>query len=421
MSCNPEIVLHSPTRKPKVSVILIDWGVRESFHSLHYLNRQTCPRDDYELIWLEFYDRKPERLVQMVENGTCILDKWYVLGYPDDFIFHKHRLYNVGLMAASGDICVICDSDAVFGPTFIDNLLDAFAETPRAVIHVDEVRNNDRRFYPFNYPQIDELLGEGCINWDGETTTGLATDVDRIHGANYGACMAACRRDILAVGGADEHLDYLGYICGPYDLTFRLANYYRCPERWLQNEYLYHAWHPNTSGINADYQGPHDGRCMSLIALHARNTGRIDPYLKSPLLTGGDPWPIEHVLDFLRSSDESAWRSGSQPAASDMAYFAERDHQGCNVFCHCGRWYALPRRVTTFDPAMAQGGGYRSCLVAASLEDLHGKIGARQAAKLLNRVRRKVFAEPLHRLPIRAWRKSRRVVADMLAGRTHKA
>jgi SAM-dependent methyltransferase len=400
MGCNPKIVLHRETGKPKISVILIDWGVRESFHSLHYLNRQTASREDYELIWLEFYQRKPEALRRLVADGNRVLDKWYVLGYPDDFIFHKHRLYNVGLLAATGDICVICDSDAVFSPTFIDNLLAAFRETPQAVIHLDEVRNNDRRFYPFNYPQIDEILREGCLNWQGATTSGLATGVDRIHGANYGACMAARRQDLLAVSGADEHLDYLGYICGPYDLTFRLANYGRL-ERWLHNEYLYHAWHPNTSGINADYQGPHDGLCMSLLSLNARATGRIEPYLKSPLFDSGAPASVANLLDCLRTNDDTAWRNGNQPAGPpDTVYLVEKNYKGRNVFAHKGRWYAVPRRVTTFNPAKVANGDYRSFLEAATLQELHAKIAKRLAATLINRVRCKFSAQPRRGQPV---------------------
>src|SRR3954466_8830656 len=142
MSCRPEVLLHRNSGKPKISVILIDWGVRESFHCLDYLNRQTVDRGEYELIWLEFYDRTPEALRQLVAGDPRLLDQWYVLGYPDDFIFHKHRLYNAGILAATGEVCVICDSDAVFRPTFIENLIRAFEETPETVIHLDEVRNN---------------------------------------------------------------------------------------------------------------------------------------------------------------------------------------------------------------------------------------------------------------------------------------
>src|SRR5579859_5048744 len=213
MFCQPQILLNGNSGKPKISVILIDWGVRESFHCLEYLNRQTIDRRDYELIWLEFYDRKPAGLQQMVSSGNRVLDKWFVLGYPDDVIFHKHRVYNAGILAAAGSVCVICDSDAIFQPTFIESLIRAFEETPRAVIHLDEVRNDDHRFYPFNNPTIEDILGPGIVNWNGTTTNSLVSH-DVIHGANYGACMAARRSDLLAVGGADEHLDYLGYICG---------------------------------------------------------------------------------------------------------------------------------------------------------------------------------------------------------------
>ena len=55
-------------------------------------------------------------------------------------------------------------------------------------------------------------------------TTGLLDNVDPLHTRNYGACMSALREDLLKIGGADEHIDYLEHICGPYEMTFRLVN-----------------------------------------------------------------------------------------------------------------------------------------------------------------------------------------------------
>jgi len=40
---------------PKVSVVLPDWSCRESLHSLDYLNNQIMPREQYEIIWIEYY------------------------------------------------------------------------------------------------------------------------------------------------------------------------------------------------------------------------------------------------------------------------------------------------------------------------------------------------------------------------------
>lgn len=37
----------------KVSVILLDWSVREHFQALHFLKTQNVPRSQYELIWVK--------------------------------------------------------------------------------------------------------------------------------------------------------------------------------------------------------------------------------------------------------------------------------------------------------------------------------------------------------------------------------
>lgn len=47
------------SKQPSVSIILLDWSVRESYHILYYLNNQTIPREQYEIIWIEYYDKRP--------------------------------------------------------------------------------------------------------------------------------------------------------------------------------------------------------------------------------------------------------------------------------------------------------------------------------------------------------------------------
>ncbi len=142
--------------------------------------------------------------------------------------------------------------------------------------------------------------GKGCINWQGTISVGLDNHSDKLHKANYGACMAAKRADLIAVGGSDEHLDYLGYVCGPYELTFRLMNY-GLEERWLLHEYLYHTWHPNENSINTEYHGPHDGRfyapCGRLEALADR---RVLPCLEKPLGSPALPVTGERVLSWKK-------------------------------------------------------------------------------------------------------------------------
>ena len=341
----PEVLFrHQPERKKKVSVILLDWNVRESFHSLDYLNRQTTPRDDYELIWVEFYQRIAEPLKGMTGSSVRpLLDQWIVLGYPPDLLYHKHRAYNAGLLAATGDICVICDSDAMFRPTFIENVIRAFDEPNVVAVHLDEVRNFDKQYYPFNYPTFEAVTGSGAVNWNGKTTLGLATEEDRLHRAKLRRCLAARRNDLLAIGGADEHLDYLGYCCGPYDLTFRLLNR-GGRERWLADEFLYHTWHPNQTSMNSDYSGPHDGRYMSLLALHARASGRVLPYLENPCMRiENDNERFGEFLRYVAKHPETAWRAESPPALpTDFAYCVENNYRGFDLFMYRNEWCACP-------------------------------------------------------------------------------
>ncbi len=384
LNCKPEILLNRQPGQPRISIILTDWGALESFHSLRYLNCQTVDRSEYELIWVEFYDRKPTGLRQMLAEsiGQPPLDKWILLGYPDDAIFHRHRLYNVGLLSASGEVCVFCRSDAVFPPTFIASLLRAFQETPQTVIHLDLVRNEDWRFYPFQDPAIEDILGQGCVNWTGTTTHGLSRAGDGTGLVDHEACMAARRRDLLAIGGADEHLDYLGFVSGPYEMTFRLINH-GLRERWLKDEFLYHVWSPNPAGVTTDYRGPQDDRGLSLRALDARATSRIDPFQRSPLFQKSDNnIGLERVLEILRNREEPTWRIGSRPPGpSDRVYQIERDYQGFNIVSHAGKWYALDNSKKMSQLNQGWRSEVQSHLRAETLEELRRQITCRRETR----------------------------------------
>jgi len=293
----------SRRERPKVSLILLDWRVRESFHLLHYLKHQTVPRDSFEVIVIEFYDH----VSSAVQHFESEIDTWVLLQMPDDCYYHKHLMYNAGVIFSHGDILMFGDSDAMVRPTFIERIVTSFNRDPYMVYHMDEFRNVQRDFYPFNYPSFEEVLGEGCINNVGGKTKGILDTVDPIHTRNYGACMCARWEDIIAIAGADEDLTYLGHICGPYDMTFRLMNFGRRLV-WEPQEYLYHTWHPGTDGAD-NYLGPHDGRNMSTTALQALTSGRIHPFVENRAIhrlrtgNGHERGPTPELLDLLMAPD----------------------------------------------------------------------------------------------------------------------
>ncbi len=314
--------------KPRLSVILLDWSVRESFHVLRYLNEQTVPRDQYEILWIEYYKREASSIRFALEQSQndgkapCV-DQWILLEMPEDVYYHKHLLYNAGIVMSRGRITVICDSDVMVKPSFVESIVKEFEKDERIVLHLDEVRNVHKKFYPFNYPSFDEVTGKGCINWKDGKSTGLLDDSDILHTRNYGACMCALRRDLIEIGGADEHIDYLGHICGPYELTFRLVNSGK-KEIWHPSEFLFHTWHPGADGAS-NYLGPHDGKNMSLAALEARRTGRTRPLVGNMavrLLRNKDEvryLPAEECL--VPVSEIKRWRKKNLRRAFDPKFF----------------------------------------------------------------------------------------------------
>lgn len=310
---------NEPATVPKVSFILLDWSCRESFHTLDYFNAQTLPRGDYEIIWIEFYTRRAPEIATRLEADLKAgrppsVDQWIVLDFPEDRYYHKHLMYNIGLAAAHGEIVTFCDSDAMVRPTFAKSIVETFdketgdADSPGIALHHDEVRNADRRHYPFDHPGFDEFLNGHCLNWNAQaqTTTGLLDTEDPLHTRNYGACLSALRADLIAIGGADEHTDYLGHVCGPYEMTWRLVNA-GWREVWQASEFLYHTWHPGTDGSH-DHRGPHDGRNVSTTALANRITGRVRPFRENA------------VIRALREGDASADAAGTLiPLAVEQA------------------------------------------------------------------------------------------------------
>ncbi len=306
------------TSQPAVSLVLLDWSVRESFHVLHYLNKQSVPRENYQIILIEYYGRHAAEIdagINMAEaEGTAPpVDIWAVINMPKSVYYHKHLMYNVGIVLSRGRIVSLMDSDAVVRPMFVESIAKTFDEDANIVLHLDQLRSFNRKFYPFNYPSIQEIERVEPTNALEGKPWGLSDTIDPLHTRNYGACMCARREDLIAIGGADEHIDYLGHVCGPYDMTLRLVNAGK-REVWHEEEWLYHTWHPGQAG-GKNYVGPSDGRNISSTALDVRRTGRIMPLRENPVVRKlrtepGAALTIEDLAELALSEvDSDEWES----------------------------------------------------------------------------------------------------------------
>ena len=78
---------------PRMSFILLDWGCRERFTTLDWLRQQDVPKDQYELIWVELYDRVVDEVLEKAD---------VVITCNQRGTYHKHIGYNIGLLQARG-------------------------------------------------------------------------------------------------------------------------------------------------------------------------------------------------------------------------------------------------------------------------------------------------------------------------------
>ena len=116
---------------PKVSFVLLDWGCRESFHTLEYLANQVTSRDRYEVIWVEYYDRRPSQLDELIaryeKHGLpSPVDTWIIMARPKGEVFRKHWMNNLGFLHSRGDIVVFIDSDAIISTTIVETIMKEF-------------------------------------------------------------------------------------------------------------------------------------------------------------------------------------------------------------------------------------------------------------------------------------------------------
>lgn len=378
-----KVLKKSQQKSPKVSLILLDWGVRESFHLLHYLSEQNIDRSHFEVVIIEYYSGVSTAIQKFEEQ----VDSWVLLEMPENAYYHKHLMYNAGIIMSQGEYVIICDSDAMAKPTFIGSVLNEFNSNPDIVLHIDQFRNNRKDLYPFKYPSFEEVTGRGCINYKDGKTTGMAVTEDIIHNRNYGACFCARRDLLIEIGGADEHIDFIGHICGPYDLTFRLINA-GCKEIWHEHEFLYHTWHPGQAGEN-NYLGPHDGRHMSTTSLEALYNLRIQPHVENPLITklrqGEEITDLDLqeklILPEYNKITEFEFLSGPKCREWADATYKYISYNGYNIIRHANRFYAISRFA--YDKNMnsmqlEKDANYK----ASSLELLKTKIDEHQSYKL---------------------------------------
>jgi hypothetical protein len=216
--------------KPKVSVILLDWECRERFHTLDWLLKQSVAREQYELIWVELYRRQIPAVMEKADSVVVCNQKG---------MYHKHKGYNAGLLVAQGNIITVCDSDAVYPENFIESILSSFQSFDSENLKSQVLMHHQWRTSKLYPDDLNDCMTLEEDHWEWWPLN-----------HNAGACMSVTKKDAIRFGGFDEHTSFAGYLCGPYDLGWRLVNA-GFEEKWHDPSIAsWHFAHPDPVGTN---------------------------------------------------------------------------------------------------------------------------------------------------------------------------
>jgi len=203
----------------KISVIMMDAGFRERFHLIDCLNNQTLPRDRYEIIWVEHFDKiHPE--LQAKENVRFIL-----LNRALETYSMSHCL-NEGVRQSTGDLLVIPDGDVFIRNDFLERVL------------TEHERYEDLVLYIRRYDQAEEDVGPMTVDY-------LERTCHLKRATNYGGCVTVRKKWMLKVNGYEQHPIFYGHnYWGGRDLYVRFRNL-GLAIKWHPSLKVYHPWHPN--------------------------------------------------------------------------------------------------------------------------------------------------------------------------------
>ena len=157
-------------KAPELSIVLLDWSCRESFHIFEYLSAQSVDRNKFEILWIEYYHRRANEIEAAIRKGQLTgtdppVDKWIVLDMPSNLYYHKHLMYNVGIVASARKIVTFCDSDGIVSENFVNSIIASFNQDPNIVLQYGSGEDRREGNYPFNYPPLEEITTQGKITW----------------------------------------------------------------------------------------------------------------------------------------------------------------------------------------------------------------------------------------------------------------
>lgn len=276
---------------PRISIIMVDGGFRESYHAIDFFCTQTFPRDDFELLWVEYGSQIHPKLAETVAkypNARII-----TLGRTD--AYHPSYCFNAGITQARAELLMIPDGDLVCEPDLLQRVWD-------------EHQTNDKLvMYLYRYEE-EEAEHQEVITLEHLRRIGKLRSPQ-----NFGACLTVRKKWLLEINGYDQYrVFHTGFHANGRDVNVRLKNL-GLHIMWHPDIKLYHPWHVFTKAPERYLYGRQtlvsDWRSVNL---HTRAFDGIDPARNAP---------VSPELEAMIAQYEAAYAANAaiSPAPSEIA------------------------------------------------------------------------------------------------------
>jgi hypothetical protein len=275
---------NNPVSRPKISVVMVDGSFRERYESIEFMAGQDMPSADYELIWVEYYDRVHPDLQRRIDVAGRD-QSFRVITLGRSGTYHSSYCFNRGISEARGEVMVIPDADVIAEPGFLSAVWRDHQANDRLATYYHRYNEpTDRRVETVSLDRLREVC-------------------ELTNPSNHGACLSVRRKWLVEINGYEQSPIFAtGFHANDKDVYARLCNL-GLMVRWNPEVKLFHPWHDMTGEIT-----PHYTPQLDVISWRGR-TLSTQPYAGlDPSRNTTPPAKLLECERWLASLEQPKWK-----------------------------------------------------------------------------------------------------------------
>jgi hypothetical protein len=222
-------------KRPLISVILVDGSFRERFQSVDFLCNQTLPPDEYEVVWVEYYDHVNRKLQEKQERYK----NFRTITLKRKGEYHSSYCFNRGITESRGEVLVIPDADVIVEKDFLDTIWQEHRRCEKLAMYL----------YRYNEPEDQHI--------EPVTLDHLRSVCRLTNTTNFGGCLTVRKEWMLYINGYEQHEIFSsGFHANGADIASRLKAL-GLHIMWHPELKLYHPYHGYSSDSTFNYKMQH--------------------------------------------------------------------------------------------------------------------------------------------------------------------